>query len=104
MFTLLLMSALFQVPESKPQSQSPSAAAKDSDRRATDEVAAATPEQALRTFHIAMLTHDEATLRTVTLPTDDFDWLLKGDVMTADQVAEAKKGGPSADNPDPEGG
>ena len=91
MFTLLLMSALFQVPESKPQSQSPPAAAKDNDRRDNDDVAAATPEQALRTFHIAMLSHDEATLRAVTLPTDDFDWLLKGDVMTADQVAEAKQ-------------
>lgn len=91
MLTLLLMSALLQVPESKPQSKPQPAAAKDNDRTDKDDVVAATPEQALRIFHIAMLTHDEAMLRAVTLPTDDFDWLLKGDVVPEDQVALARK-------------
>jgi hypothetical protein len=56
----------------------------------THDVAAATPEQALRTFLIAMTTKDEATLRAVTLPTEDFDWLLRGQVAAADQVDRIK--------------
>jgi hypothetical protein len=36
-----------------------------------------TPEDALKTFLIALAAQDEATLRAVTLPDDEFDWLLK---------------------------
>ncbi len=53
-------------------------------------VAATSPEGALRTFQIALLTKDEATLRAVTLPTDDFAWLLKGQVAPPGKVEAAK--------------
>jgi hypothetical protein len=60
-------------------------------RSADSDVATATPEQALRTFLTAMmLTRDEATLRAVTLPTEDFDWLLRGEAPPADHIEEAK--------------
>jgi len=67
----------------------PSNAAK-TDEKVTLDVAAATPEQALRTFLIAMLLKDEATLRAVTLPTADFDWLLRGEDVPVDQLEEIK--------------
>ena len=41
-------------------------------------VADATPEDALRTFMLAVMAQDEAALRAVTLPNPDLDWLLKG--------------------------
>jgi hypothetical protein len=36
-----------------------------------------TPEDALRTFLLALAAQDEVTLRAVTLPDDEFEWLLK---------------------------
>ena len=56
------------------------------DGRGKADVAAATPEQALRTFFIALLDQDEATLHAVTVPTDDFAWLLRGQPVPAAHV------------------
>jgi hypothetical protein len=53
-------------------------------------IAAKTPEQALRTFMIAMMTKDEPTLSAVTLPTEDFAWLLGGKALPANQVERFK--------------
>jgi hypothetical protein len=36
-----------------------------------------TPEDALRTFMLALAAQDETTLRAITLPDKEFDWLLK---------------------------
>ena len=36
-----------------------------------------TPEEALRTFTLAMAAKDERVLRAITLPDDGFEWLLK---------------------------
>lgn len=52
---------------------------------ASNPVAQGTPVEALRTFLVAMMMKDEATLRKVTLPTDDFDMLLKGQAPPAGQ-------------------
>jgi hypothetical protein len=38
-----------------------------------------TPEDALRTFLMARVVADETTLRAVTLPNPDLDWLLRGE-------------------------
>jgi hypothetical protein len=37
-----------------------------------------------------MMTKDEANLRAVTLPSDDFDWLLKGQGVPADKIEELR--------------
>jgi hypothetical protein len=37
-----------------------------------------------------MATKDETTLRAVTLPSDDFDWLLKGQAVPAEHLEEFK--------------
>ena len=58
--------------------------------KAKTDVAAATPEEALRNFQLALITKDEATLRAVTLAADDFDWLLKGESIPANQSALMK--------------
>jgi len=91
-FTLVLILSLgLQAPESKPQAPSGRGTAKgEPDGKAKAGVAAATPEQALRTFLLAMVTKDEPTLRAVTLPTEDFDWLLRGQALPADRVEEFK--------------
>jgi hypothetical protein len=49
-----------------------------------------TPEQALRTFLIAMALKDEDTLRAVTLPRKDLEWLLRGQVGPAEQAEKMK--------------
>lgn len=49
-----------------------------------------TPEQALRTFFLAMLTRDEPTLRATTVPNEDFDWLLGGQDFPEDQIEAIK--------------
>jgi hypothetical protein len=54
--------------------------------KAKTDVAAATPVQALRTFQIALITKDEATLRAVTLAADDFGRLLEGEGVPADKT------------------
>ena len=50
-----------------------------------------TAEAALRTFVAAMLAGDEVTLRAVTLPNDDFVWLLKGKPLPKDQSDQIKE-------------
>jgi len=45
-----------------------------------------TPQHALVTFMIAMMAKDERTLREVTVPTEDFDWLLKGKKLSDDEI------------------
>jgi hypothetical protein len=52
------------------------------------EVADSTPEDALRTFLLALAAHDQEILRAITLPDKDFDWLLKGRPATPQVVAE----------------
>jgi hypothetical protein len=93
MFTLvLILSSALQAQEPKsPQAPADRGTAKgEKDGKPKAEVAAATPEQALRTFLVAMMTKDETTLREVTVPTDDFDWLLKGQAVPAEHVEEFK--------------
>ena len=51
------------------------------------ELADSTPEDALKTFLLALAAQDEATLRAVTLPHDEFDWLLKGPRASPDRFA-----------------
>lgn len=92
MFTfVLILSFALQTPESKPDTQAGRGAATgEALSKAKADVAAAMPEQALRTFFIAMMTKDEATLRAVTLPTEDFDWLLRGQALPADKIEDVK--------------
>lgn len=81
-----------QVPKANPSSP---AQTKTRPRAATGtasakiEVVDSTPEDALRTFMLATMAHDEAALRVVTLPNPDLDWLLKGQVVPPDAVKEA---------------
>src|SRR5271157_3987735 len=42
-----------------------------------------TPEEALKTFMLALAAQDEATLRAVTIPDEEFDWLFKDRPATA---------------------
>ena len=51
------------------------------------EVVDSTPEEALKTFLLALAAQDETTLRAVALPHDDFGLLLKGPVSSPDQLA-----------------
>jgi hypothetical protein len=74
---LIVLSLLVQDPEPKPPAPAPS-------------VDNATPEQAIRTFIIAMALKDAATLRAVTLPTDDLDSLLQGQTIPAEHHAQIK--------------
>jgi hypothetical protein len=62
---------------SPPQAKSRSAATA-SKERSQIKVADATPEDALRTFMLAVMAQDEAALRVVTLPSADLAWLLRG--------------------------
>lgn len=59
-----------------PPRQGPAGGKADDEKAA--EAEAATPEGAFRTFFFAVIVKDEKTLRAVTLPHDDFEWLLKG--------------------------
>jgi hypothetical protein len=85
---VILLTAL-QEPDSKSKAPEARGAVNGEQSREAD-VAAATPEEAFRTFLIAMVTKDEATLRSVTLPTDEFDWLLKGQALPADRIEDFK--------------
>lgn len=49
-----------------------------------------TPEAALRTFMVAVVAHDEAALRAVTLPDPEFDWLTRGDPAPEEVVARMR--------------
>jgi hypothetical protein len=46
----------------------------------------ATPEDALRTFMVAAVAHDEAALREITLPDRELVWLLRGQPAPAQAV------------------
>ena len=88
---ILILSAALQASESRPQV--PADPGPEDARRigtAKADPDASTPEQALRAFLVAMSTRDAATLRAVTLPTEDLDWLLKGKPLTAGQVDRMK--------------
>jgi hypothetical protein len=54
-------------------------------------LADATPEDALRTFTVAVLAHDEATLKEITLPVEGFEWLLAGQAAPAGALAGLKE-------------
>jgi hypothetical protein len=82
----LVLLCAFQAPATKPRDPAQTAPA----NTPKPNVAAATPEQALRTFLIAMLDQDAETLRAVTLPTDDFDVLLAGPRPPAEQLEQIK--------------
>ena len=49
-----------------------------------------TPEATLRSFLIAVMAQDEPTLRSITLPNQEIDWLLKGKPMTMFQAIVAR--------------
>jgi hypothetical protein len=50
-----------------------------------------TADAALRTFLMAMQAGDEDTLREVTLPNADFDWLLRGEIAHARELSKLKQ-------------
>ncbi len=54
--------------------------------------AADTPEAALRSCMLAMITHDEPALKALTLPVPDSDlaWLLKGEAVPAGEIEQAR--------------
>jgi hypothetical protein len=65
-----------------PASEKPARTRPPSERRVEDdpprgELANHTPEQALRTFLLALAAQDETTLRAVCMPGEELDWLLK---------------------------
>jgi len=54
-------------------------------------LADATPEDALRTFMVALVAHDEATLRAITLPAPDFEWILKGEAPPPEAMNQIRE-------------
>jgi regulation of enolase protein 1 (concanavalin A-like superfamily) len=52
--------------------------------------AANTPEAVFRSFMIAVLTHDEPTIRSLMLKTEGIEWLLKGTEPTPDQILASR--------------
>lgn len=67
--TLIAIALVAQKPESKAQ-----------------QPGAATPEQAIRTFIVAMVTKDSKALHDVVLPADDLDSLLQGQALPPEAV------------------
>ena len=57
---------------------------------ADPKVATKSPKDTFREFMIAMVAKDEKTLRAVTVPNNDFDWLLKGAAPPANQLEGIK--------------
>jgi len=55
-----------------------------------DEIDKASPQYALVTFLVAINAKDEKTLRDITVPTEDFEWLLKGE-KASDETLERVK-------------
>ena len=49
-----------------------------------------TPEDALKTFYLALQAQDGETLRAVTLPDDEFPWLLRGRPASPGDLAQMK--------------
>jgi len=72
----------------KPPSPPRAAASKTG---ANVDVADATPEDALKTFMLALMSHDETALRAVTLPGPDFEWLLTGQPAPPEVIKDAQK-------------
>lgn len=62
-------------------------------KEAKPQLAAATPEEAMRTFLVAMMSKDEKTLRAITLPLakSDFAWLLSGPTIPVEQLKQVKE-------------
>jgi hypothetical protein len=54
------------------------------------ELADATPEGALKTFLLALAAGDRETLRAVTLPDDELDWLLRGRPVSPELLARIR--------------
>jgi hypothetical protein len=50
----------------------------------------ATPEDAFRTFMMAIVTHDEAALRAITLPNPDLSLLLRNPAASPEAVKDAR--------------
>lgn len=88
---ILVLASTLQVQVSAPKSPADSGDSRAHQREEKSGIVASTPEQALRIFFIAMILKDEATLRSVTLPTKDFDLLLKGERPPSDQLKEIKE-------------
>jgi hypothetical protein len=66
--------------------QNPGAKAQEKGGKDAAEVKAATPEQAIRTFVVAMMTKDAPTLRAITLPADGLESLLQGQAVPPEAV------------------
>jgi hypothetical protein len=89
-----LLSAACQATEPQTKPGSPPAAqprsgAATSSAPAKIKLADSTPEDALRTFMLAILAQDEAAVRAVTLPNPDFDWLLKSQPAPPQVIKDA---------------
>jgi hypothetical protein len=70
-------------PRGEPRRIAPRTRPAEPTPRTRVDLADSTPEEALMTFLLALAAQDEATLRAVTLPDEDFDWLLKGHPVPA---------------------
>jgi hypothetical protein len=73
-----------QAPPEKPQTDNKAAQSK---LKIT--VTDATPEEALRTFMLALLAQNETALRAVTVPDPDLSWLLKSEPLPPDVIKDA---------------
>ncbi len=49
-----------------------------------------TPEEALRTFMVAAVAHDEEALRAITLPDPELEWLVRGEPAPEEVVARMR--------------
>jgi hypothetical protein len=91
-FGLVLAASGQAQPQTKPQTSGkgsePAGAAARSD------LPDATPEDALRTFMIALVAIDEAALRIITVPVPDAElaWLLRGQAAPPEVIKELKAG------------
>jgi hypothetical protein len=71
--TLVTLLLAVQVPEAKAQGNG-----------------AATPEQAVRAFIVAIMTRDKSAIQAVSLPSDDLDLLLQAKAVEPDAVEQLK--------------
>jgi hypothetical protein len=74
-------------PASPAQTQVPSFPATKTAAKIT--IADATPEDALRTFMLAIMAQDGPALRAVVLPNPDLEWLLKGQPAPPEVIKDA---------------
>ena len=87
---VLILSSVLQAQETNLQNSASQAKSQGDDASRT-KAAPDSPEQALRTFLVAMAIKDAKALQSVTLATKDFDWLLKGEVVPPDHIEEFKQ-------------